>query len=69
MARKTVLKLLLSKYAPKSIQMQQALTFDQAVVKNDLTTAETIEDAEISYVDNEQPSAKEKLAEIAENNL
>ena len=43
MARKTVLKLLLSKYAPKSIQMQQALTFDQAVVKNDLTTAETID--------------------------
>ena len=69
MARKTVLKLLLSKYAPKSIQMQQALTFDQAVVKNDLTTAETIEDAEISYIDNEQPSAKDKLAEIAEKNM
>lgn len=69
MARKTVLKLLLSKYAPKSIQMQQALIFDQAVVKNDLTTAETIEDAEISYVDNEQPSAKDKLAEIAEKNM
>lgn len=69
MARKTVLKLLLSKYAPKSIQMQQALTFDQAVVKNDLTTAETIEEAEITYIDNEQPSAKDKLAEIAENNL
>lgn len=69
MARKTVLKLLLSKYAPKSIQMQQALTFDQAVVKNDLTTAENIEEAEITYIDNEQTSAKDKLAEIAEKNL
>lgn len=69
MARKTVLKLLLSKYAPKSIQMQQALTFDQAVVKNDLTAADTIEEAEITYIDNEQPSAKNKLAEIAEKNM
>lgn len=69
MARKTVLKLLLSKYAPKSIQMQQALTFDQSVVKNDLTTTETIEEAEIEYVDNEQQSAKSKLAEIAEKNI
>lgn len=69
MARKTVLKLLLSKYAPKSIQMQQALTFDQAVVKSDLTTTETIEEAEITYIDNKQPSAKDKLAEIAEKNL
>ena len=69
MARKTVLKLLLSKYAPKSIQMQQALTFDQAVIKNDLTTADNIEDAEVTYVDNEQPSAKDKLAEIAEKNI
>lgn len=69
MARKTVLKLLLSKYAPKSIQMQQAITFDQAVVKNDLTTAENIEEAEVTYIDNEQPSAKDKLAEIAEKNI
>lgn len=69
MARKTVLKLLLSKYAPKSIQMQHALTFDQAVVKNDLTAADTIEDAEITNIDNEQPSAKDKLAEIAEKNM
>lgn len=69
MARKTALKLLLSKYAPKSIQMQQAITFDQAVVKNDLTTTETIEEAEVEYIDNEQLTAKDKLAEIAEKNL
>ena len=49
--------------------MQQALTFDQAVVKNDLVTAGNIEEAEITYIDNEQPSAKDKLAEIAEKNL
>lgn len=33
MARKTVLKALFSKYAPKSIQMQNAIQYDQAVVK------------------------------------
>lgn len=69
MARKTVLKLLLSKYAPKSIQMQQAITFDQAVVKNDLTTTDNIEEAEITYVDNEPQSAKSKLEEIASKNV
>lgn len=68
MARKTVLKLLLSKYAPKSIQMQQALTFDQSVVKSDLSSTD-IEEAEITYIDNEKPSAKDKLADIAEKNL
>lgn len=68
MARKTVLKLLLSKYAPKSIQMQQALTFDQSVVKSDLSSTD-IEEAEITYIDNEKPSAKERLMEIAEKNI
>lgn len=68
MARKTVLKLLLSKYAPKSIQMQQALTFDQAVVKSDLTTTETIEEAEITYIDNEQTSAKDAIREALKEN-
>lgn len=35
MARKTVLKALFSKYAPKSIQMQGAIQFDQATVRAD----------------------------------
>ncbi len=35
MAKKTVLKLLLSKYAPKSIEMQKALEFDQSAVVDD----------------------------------
>lgn len=35
MAKKTVLKLLLSKYAPKSIEMQKALEFDQSAIVDD----------------------------------
>lgn len=48
MAKKTVLKLLLSKKAPLSIDMQTAVKTDQASFND-------VEDAEdISYVDNEQ---------------
>lgn len=56
MAKKTVLKSLLNKYAPKSLAMQQALRFDQAVV----TAPPSDGDAELNidafgteYVDNE----------------
>lgn len=45
MAIKTVLKLLLSKYGPLSIEMQMATISDQAVVNN----ADTLD---VSYVDN-----------------
>lgn len=62
MARKTVLKLLLAKYAPKSIEMQQAIIFDQAAVKSDLTET-SVDEAEIEYVDNEP--AKDLLGDIA----
>lgn len=50
MAQKTVLKMLLSKYAPLSIDMQKAVMADQAVIKN-------VEDMDFEYVDNgkEQP--------------
>lgn len=47
MAKKTVLKLLLSKYAPLSIQMQRAVVSDQGVVKS--FDNETID---VEYVDN-----------------
>lgn len=47
MAKKTVLKLLLSKYAPLSIDMQTAVRNDQATIND----AENIED--INYPDNE----------------
>lgn len=46
MATKTVIKLLLSKYAPLSIEMQKAVITDQAMINN--------EDAsDITYIDNE----------------
>lgn len=58
MARKTVLKLLLAKYAPKSIEMQRAITFDQSIVKNDLSE-NSIDEAEVEYIDNEKDTASE----------
>lgn len=65
MARKTVLKLLLAKYAPKSIEMQRAITFDQATVKGDLTESNTnVDEVEIEYVDNE--TSADRLREMAE---
>jgi recombination protein RecT len=45
MATKTVLKLLLSKFAPLSIEMQHAVTVDQSVIH---------EDGTVTYVDNEE---------------
>lgn len=45
MALKTVLKLLLSKQAPLSVEMQQAVLSDQAVIKDE-------KGGEFSYVDN-----------------
>ena len=56
MARKTVLKALFAKYAPKSVAIQQAVKFDQAIVRpNDtLTDADLqIDTFEAEYVDNE----------------
>lgn len=53
MARKTVLKLLISKFGPMNTQLQEAIVKDQAVIKDD----------EIVYVDNEREkylTAKEK---------
>lgn len=46
MASKTVLKLLLSKYAPLSIEMQKAIEADQAVI-NDV-------EGDYSYIDNRE---------------
>lgn len=48
MCLKTVTKLNLSKNAPLSVDMQKAITFDQAIV-NDSDTAD------VTYVDNEEP--------------
>lgn len=69
MARKTVLKALFSKYAPKSIQMQNAITYDQASVKasTEITTsAESINiDAfDVEYVDN--PDSETVSSDLAD---
>lgn len=52
MALKTVLKLLLSKYGILSVEMQRAMTFDQAEVKGEINSIEDLDMAEVSYNDN-----------------
>lgn len=52
MARKTVLKLLLSRFAPLSVDMQQAVVADQAVLRGK---------DKFDYVDNEQEQPKSTL--------
>lgn len=49
MAQKTVLKRLLTKYAPKSIEMQQMAIFDQSVIKG---SVDKIDEATPDYADN-----------------
>lgn len=77
MAKKTVLKLLLSKYGKLSIEMQMAQKFDQAVVHTD-TAPEDInfEEVEPEYIDNQsddqpeptqQKSVQQMMREAAEN--
>lgn len=60
MAQKTCLKLLLSKYAPLSIEMQKAVIADQSIIKN-------VEDMEVEYVDNgtDNSEVKEQVSQIA----
>jgi recombination protein RecT len=48
MANKTVVKLLLSKYAPLSVDMQKAVIADQSVVND-------FEEIDVTYIDNEEP--------------
>lgn len=48
MAKKTVLRRLLTKWAPKSIEMQQMAIFDQSVVRGDIND---MEHAEAVYAD------------------
>lgn len=56
MASKTVLKLLLSKYAPLSIEMQTAIVTDQALIKDQETL-------DVDYVDSDH----ESIAELDES--
>lgn len=60
MAQKTVIKRLLSKYAPLSIEMQTAIKADQSIQR---------EAGNYHYADNDKKSARaSKLADVAEHN-
>lgn len=59
MAEKTVMKLLLSKDAPLSVEMQTAFRADQSVQR---------EEGKYIYSDNCNEAAKSKLTELAEDN-
>ncbi len=66
MAMKTVLKSIL-KFAPKSIEMQAAVTFDQAVVNTNTPATSDVQDLDIDaftpeYVDNIEREKKENIA-------
>lgn len=54
MATKTVIKLLLSKFAPLSIEMQRAVITDQAVINNEEAT-------DVTYVDNDHKALEEAI--------
>ncbi len=56
MARKTVLKLLLSRFAPLSVDMQQAVQADQAVMHSD---------SSFEYVDNDQQGSGKSTLDLA----
>lgn len=58
MASKTVLKLLLSKFAPLSIDMQRAVITDQALVND----ADTVD---VTYIDNDEPEIDKEAERIA----
>lgn len=62
MAGKTVLKLLLSKYAPLSVEMQKAVVTDQGIIKDENAT-------EIEYTDHEVVAdySREQLTELFES--
>jgi recombination protein RecT len=64
MAKKTCLKLLLSRFAPLSVEIQMAVTLDQSKVNNDLQP-EYIDnqDAEIVEVDKERDRAIDMIAD------
>lgn len=60
MAEKTVLKLLLNRYAPLSVDLQKAFQSDQAVIK---------EDGTYEYVDNSDNEEYEKLKTTVNNSI
>lgn len=68
MAKKTVLKSLLNKYAPKSVAMQTALKFDQSKVNlnsNDIVEL-NVDAFDAEYIDNPEIVDEEKARKVAE---
>lgn len=59
MALKTVLKLLLSKQAPLSIDMQKAVVTDQGIIRD-------VDSVDVDYIDH-QPSAMPVLVDLSNN--
>lgn len=62
MAKKTVLKRLITKWAPKSIEMQRMAMFDQSIVNGDIND---IDNAQAVYADNQKDEHHER-GEITE---
>lgn len=65
MALKTVIKLNLSKYAPLSVDMQRAITFDQSIVKD-------VDTQDVTYVDNQaqiEEISVEQLQELLDEKV
>lgn len=67
MSQKTVLRKLLTRWAPKSLEMQRGLIYDQSIVSGDI---ENIEGASANYVDNGghigRETADHEYAEVVE---
>jgi len=64
MALKTVIKLLLSKFAPLSIEMQKAVLADQGII----TALETAEEPmQVEYIDNDPDAEKKEQADKIQN--
>lgn len=65
MAEKTVLKALISRYAPMSVELQEAIKYDQSSIIIDPVTGQE----NVSYVDNVEDAtvlvSKEQIKEIA----
>lgn len=66
MAKKTVLKRLITKWAPKSIEMQTMATFDQSVVRGDINNMENVE---ADYMDNNPTVEPVEFAEVVEDGV
>lgn len=63
MMKKTCLKRLLVRWAPKSIEMQKMAMFDQSIVKGNI---ENIDNAEANYADNNNNNVEEAEATVVE---